>query len=198
VASPLGPVLLASSPAGLVALDFAEARLHLLLQRRFGDFVLKPGGAYAAEVTAYFAGRFGELDAVPLDLGGTPFQREVWSALRRIPLGQTRSYAQLAAELGNPRASRAVGLANALNPISLAIPCHRLVGSSGKLTGYAGGLERKAWLLRHEGAIKRADLARADAADPGAARPWVQDLLTMTAAGTEKSSASWGWGGSKW
>ena len=153
VSSPLGPVLLVSSQSGLVALDFDESRLHLLLRRRFFDFRLEPGGSFAGAVTAYFYGSFRELSQAPLDLGGTPFQRREWSALREIPVGQTRSYAQLAALLGNPKASRAVGLANALNPISLAIPCHRLVGSSGKLTGYAGGLERKAWLLRHEGAI---------------------------------------------
>ena len=84
--------------------------------------------------------------------GGTPFQQTVWSALREIPVGTTRTYAQLAASIGRPSAPRAVGLANGQNPVSIVIPCHRLIGSSGALTGYAGGLERKRWLLRHEGA----------------------------------------------
>ncbi len=90
---------------------------------------------------------------VVVDTGGTEFQRRVWAELRAIPPGSTRTYGELAARLGGPNASRAVGLANSQNPLSIVVPCHRLVGSDGSLTGYAGGLARKQWLLRHEGAI---------------------------------------------
>lgn len=137
--SPLGRLLVVSSSAGLVALDFDEPELRL-----------HPGRTYSPAVHAYFEGVFEPLAQAPIDPGGTPFQGRVWSALRQIPPGQTRSYGQLAAQLGKPEAARAVGLANALNPLNLAIPCHRLVGARGQLTGYAGGLHRKAWLLDHE------------------------------------------------
>ncbi|MCB1636104.1 MAG: methylated-DNA--[protein]-cysteine S-methyltransferase, partial [Xanthomonadales bacterium] len=92
------------------------------------------------------------LDALPVRTAGTAFQREVWSALRQIPRGETRSYAQLATTIGRPSAVRAVAAANGANPISLIVPCHRVIGSDGSLTGYAGGLARKGWLLRHEAA----------------------------------------------
>jgi len=92
---------------------------------------------------------------VPVRAGGTPFQRVVWAALREIPPGRTTSYGQLAARLGRPGASRAVGLANGANPVAIAVPCHRVIGADGTLTGYGGGIERKRWLLEHE----RASLA---------------------------------------
>ena len=104
-----------------------------------------------AEVTEYFAGKR-ESFSLPLAPSGTPFQQGVWAALQRIPFGETRSYGQLAAELGNPGASRAVGRANATNPIALIIPCHRVIGSDGALTGFAFGEDIKRWLLAHEGA----------------------------------------------
>ncbi len=154
--APIGPVLLASDGSSLVALDFGmpEERLHGLLHARFGQGVaLKeaddPQG-FASAVRAYFAGRLDALDQLPADGGGSPFQRRVWAALREIPAGQTRSYGQVAARIGKPGAARAVGLANSLNPVSLAVPCHRVIGSTGALTGYGGGLERKRWLLAHE------------------------------------------------
>ena len=103
----------------------------------------------------YFDGRLDAIDDLPVDPGGTPFQRRVWSALRRLPCGATRSYGALAAGLGKPAASRAVGLANGANPIAIVIPCHRVIGSDGALTGYAGGIARKRWLLEHEGALPR-------------------------------------------
>ena len=84
--------------------------------------------------------------------GGTAFQKAVWAALRAIPAGETRSYSQLAAAIGSPKAVRAAGLANGQNPIAVVVPCHRVIGANGTLTGYAGGLERKRWLLAHEGA----------------------------------------------
>jgi methylated-DNA-[protein]-cysteine S-methyltransferase len=103
------------------------------------------------QLREYFAGQRTSFD-LPLDVAGTPFQRQVWNALRTIPFGETRSYADIAKQIGNPRAVRAVGAANGRNPVSIVAPCHRVVGSTGKLTGFAGGLEAKARLLAHEGA----------------------------------------------
>ena len=103
-------------------------------------------------LTAYFAGEIGAIDALPVDLRGTAFQRAVWTALRRIAPGTTITYSALAARAGRPAAVRAAGHANGRNPVSIVVPCHRVVGSDGSLTGYGGGLERKRWLLAHEGA----------------------------------------------
>lgn len=99
----------------------------------------------------YFAGDLAAIDTLPVATAGTEFQRTVWQMLRTIPCGQIMTYGQMAAQLGNPGASRAVGLANGSNPISIVVPCHRVIGSNGTLTGYAGGVERKKWLLMHEG-----------------------------------------------
>ena len=101
------------------------------------------------ELAEYFAGKR-KTFSVPLDMRGTSFQKNVWHALLAIPFGETRSYGQLAKQLGSPQAMRAVGAANGRNPISIVVPCHRVIGSSGKLTGFAGGLETKAWLLTLE------------------------------------------------
>ena len=153
---PIGPLLLVSDGRCLVALDFGapEDRLLGLLRARFGpDAALAeaedPQG-FAAALRGYLDGRLDALDALPIDGGGSPFQRRVWAALRGIPPGQTRSYGAVAAGLGRPGAARAVGLANGANPISLVVPCHRVVGGAGALTGYAGGIDRKRWLLDHE------------------------------------------------
>jgi methylated-DNA-[protein]-cysteine S-methyltransferase len=154
--APIGPIHFISDESGLVALDFGapEDRLFTLLRARFGaDVSVNERGDpldVASTLDAYFEGRFDPLDAVPVDGGGTPFQRRVWDALRDIPAGETRSYGQLAAGFGKPNGARAVGLANSLNPINLAVPCHRVIGSAGALTGYGGGIERKRWLLAHE------------------------------------------------
>ena len=113
-----------------------------------------PGGC-ASAVDAYFQGEFAIIDSLSVDVGGTPFQRVVWRALRAIPAGRTMSYAELARHIGRPSAVRAVGRANGANPISVVVPCHRLVGTNGSLTGYGGGLERKRWLLAHEAAAVR-------------------------------------------
>ena len=127
-----------------------------ILTRRFEDIVLRheanPLGV-SEKVRAYLAGDLYSLDGIAVDPGGTEFQQTVWSALRKIPVGTTRTYGQLAASIGRPTASRAVGLANSLNPVAIVIPCHRVIGSHASLTGYAGGLPRKQWLLRHEGAL---------------------------------------------
>jgi methylated-DNA-[protein]-cysteine S-methyltransferase len=107
---------------------------------------------FTSRVRAYFAGEIRALEGLPADGGGTAFQRRVWAELRRIAPGETRSYGEVAARVGAPRASRAVGVANARNPVALAVPCHRVIGADGSLTGYAAGVERKRWLLAHEGA----------------------------------------------
>jgi len=99
----------------------------------------------------YFDGDLAVLDTIPVELNGTAFQKQVWQALRRIPSGSTISYAELARRIGNPSAIRAVGTANGANPVAVIVPCHRVIGSDGGLTGYGGGLDRKQWLLTHEG-----------------------------------------------
>ncbi len=157
IASPVGEVLLVVDDEGAVrALDFAdyEARMLRLLQRHYGPVTLTPGRApeaVRAALDAYFGGDARALDGLIVKTGGTAFQRAVWAALRTIPAGETRSYGQLAAAIGKPAAVRAVGLANGANPVGVIVPCHRVVGANGTLTGYAGGLERKRWLLAHEG-----------------------------------------------
>jgi methylated-DNA-[protein]-cysteine S-methyltransferase len=106
-------------------------------------------------LTRYFGGEVAALDTVPVELNGTPFQKSVWQALRRIPGGTTISYSELAKRIGDPAAVRAVGTANGANPVAVIVPCHRVIGSNGKLTGYGGGLDRKQWLLEHEGIVSR-------------------------------------------
>jgi O-6-methylguanine DNA methyltransferase len=100
---------------------------------------------------AYFDGDLGAIDTLPVETGGTELQRSVWAALRAIPAGETRSYGALAAQIARPTAARAVGHANGANPVGVVVPCHRVIGADGSLTGYAGGIERKRWLLAHEG-----------------------------------------------
>ncbi|HYC73302.1 methylated-DNA--[protein]-cysteine S-methyltransferase [Brevundimonas sp.] len=160
VATPVGEVLLVTDAGGAVrALDFSdyEARMLRLLRRHCGaDPVLVEGrgpDGIRRAVEAYFSGDVRALDGVVVKTGGTAFQRAVWDALRAIPAGETRSYGQLAAAIGSPRAVRAAGLANGQNPVAVIVPCHRVIGANGTLTGYAGGLERKRWLLSHEGAV---------------------------------------------
>ena len=158
IATPTGEVLLITDAEGTVrALDFAgyEDRMMRLLRRHWGETTLVEGRATAtvrAAVEAYFNGDLTALDGLAVKTGGTPFQRAVWAALRAIPHGETRTYGQLAAAIGSPRAVRAAGLANGQNPIAVIVPCHRVIGANGALTGYAGGIERKRWLLDHEGA----------------------------------------------
>ena len=157
IATPLGEVLLVVDADGAVrALDFAdyEARMMRLLGRHSPGFTLGEGRApdiVRRAVEAYFAGDVRALDRITVKTGGTEFQRTVWAALRAIPPGETRSYGQLAAAIGSPKAVRAAGLANGQNPVAVIVPCHRVIGANGRLTGYAGGLDRKRWLLAHEG-----------------------------------------------
>jgi methylated-DNA-[protein]-cysteine S-methyltransferase len=168
-ASPVGELILASSLGKLVHLDFAgnDERLRTILSRRFRRIDWRESGAMPALVIrwldAYFSGEVQALPLADIEMIGTDFQKQVWRALIAIPCGECRSYSGLAAVLGHPKAVRAVARANALNPVSILVPCHRVIGLDGKLTGYAGGLDRKRWLLEHEAGIRLADL-RADRA----------------------------------
>jgi methylated-DNA-[protein]-cysteine S-methyltransferase len=155
--TPIGTALLVTNADGaLCALDWIdyESRLTTLLRRYYGSAELIDAAAPKKMRTAlarYFAGELAQLDAITCHIPGTPFQNKVWTALRTIPVGTTLSYGTLAAQLGVPTATRAVGHANGANPLSVVVPCHRLIGANGSLTGYGGGLERKRWLLAHEG-----------------------------------------------
>lgn len=157
--SPLGPLLLLGDGVSLAGVHFAG---HEHTSRTGESWVEDPGrlAPAARQLAEYFAGRRSAFD-LRLDLRGTPFQLRVWEALLRIPFGKTRSYRDLALELGRPGASRAVGGAVGSNPISIIVPCHRVIGAGGHLVGYGWGLERKRWLLAHEGALP----------EPGAAPP---------------------------
>jgi methylated-DNA-[protein]-cysteine S-methyltransferase len=155
IASPLGRVAIAARAGRLCALEFGSARLERRLAARYPGVPRRrardPFGL-SGKIRAYLAGDLAAVDRIPVETGGTVFQQRVWRALRRIPAGRTMTYGALARALGRGEAARAVGLANGRNPISMVLPCHRLVGGDGSLTGYGGGLWRKRWLLRHEAA----------------------------------------------
>lgn len=146
--SPYGPLTLVAEDGVLCGLYMTDQR-HRPPQESFGTPFDEPFGEAEEQLEAYFAGELKEF-TLELRLHGTPFQRTVWDRLRRIPYGETRGYGELADALGNPKASRAVGLANGKNPIGIIVPCHRVVGANGSLTGYGGGLERKQRLLDFE------------------------------------------------
>jgi methylated-DNA-[protein]-cysteine S-methyltransferase len=155
--SPVGRILFASDGEAVTMLDFAgcEERMQTLLAKRFRKPEFKRGSDplnMKRQLADYFDGHVHALDETPANTGGTPFQELVWKMLREIPVGHTWSYGQLAAKIGRPQAARAVGHANSLNPVAIIVPCHRVIGASSSLVGYGGGLERKEWLLRHEGA----------------------------------------------
>jgi methylated-DNA-[protein]-cysteine S-methyltransferase len=155
----IGAIRAATRDGVLCALAFSDRwdPLASRLSRRFGTIELRaardPGGV-ATALRRYLDGDAAAIDALPVDPGGTPFQQRVWRALRDIPYGTTISYGELARRIGEPAAVRAVGAANGANPISIVVPCHRVIGSDGGLTGYGGGLPRKRWLL----ALERAEL----------------------------------------
>ncbi len=155
--TPIGIALLVTDEEGVLrALDWEdyEHRMRELLRLHYGAFGLSARAApkdMREALSGYFAGDLARLAAVKWRVAGTPFQRKVWTALPTIPVGTTLSYGGLAARLDMPRAVRAVGHANGANPISVVLPCHRLIGADGALVKYGGGLERKRWLLRHEG-----------------------------------------------
>jgi methylated-DNA-[protein]-cysteine S-methyltransferase len=156
--TPTGEMLVVTDEAGLLrAADWEThlERFQRLLGRHYGaDITLTekagPPSKAAQALTAYFAGDLTAIDTIETATAGTDFQREVWAALRTIPKGETLSYGQLAARIGRDRAVRAVGLANGQNPVAIVVPCHRVIGANGSLTGYGGGMERKSWLLDHE------------------------------------------------
>ena len=159
--TPIGIMLLVfDDQERLRALDWLdhEARFLSLLKRHYGqrnrDFAIVEANLPASlrvPMERYFGGDLGAIEMIPVHCHGSEFQKTVWHELRRIPAGRTISYGQLAARIGNPKAMRAVGLANGANPISIFVPCHRVIGANGTLTGYGGGLARKQWLLAHEG-----------------------------------------------
>jgi methylated-DNA-[protein]-cysteine S-methyltransferase len=160
VSSPVGEVIAVARGESLVSLVFEDHWLAELvrLERRFGPVRFDSAGrgdrAFAEKLTrslrAYVDGAVSSLDALAVDVEGTPFQMRVWKALRTIPAGETISYAELARRAGAPAAVRAAGNANGKNPVSLAIPCHRVIHADGSIGGYGGGIERKRWLLEHE------------------------------------------------
>ena len=173
--TPIGKMLALASDAGLCALEFTtvrgggsgEARLTRLnarLARWFPpheivDRETRTLRQTRAWLSGYFAGATAEVGDLPLDMRGAPFEQRVWNALRGIPPGETTSYGAIAAALRSPGASRAVGAANGANPVSIIVPCHRVIGASGSLTGYGGGLDRKTWLIDHERRWRRAPQA---------------------------------------
>ena len=154
--TPLGNAILIANENGALCLHCWEdsaATWRQLFHRRHGNAELvarrDPFG-HAAALERYFGGAITALDTIPVAFTGTPFQKKVWNALRTITPGTTLSYGALARRIGEPTAVRAVGLANGSNPIGVVVPCHRVIGSNGSLTGYGGGLPRKRWLLEHE------------------------------------------------
>jgi methylated-DNA-[protein]-cysteine S-methyltransferase len=156
--SPIGEVILGTDESGLLrVVDFSdyEARMMTLLERQYGKGVValeksqKKSDA-ARALARYFEGDLKAIEGVKTATGGTEFQKKVWKALRAIPAGRTTSYGALAKKLNMPDAPRAVGLANGANPIAIIVPCHRVIGADGSLTGYGGGMKRKEWLLAHE------------------------------------------------
>jgi methylated-DNA-[protein]-cysteine S-methyltransferase len=171
IGSPLGDLLVVTDADQRVrALDFAdhEARLHRGLREHYGTYELIEAPmppVIAAALARYFSGDLGALDSIETATGGSQLQRRVWTALRQIPAGETMSYGELARSLGfdDPRAAIDVGAANGANPVSLIVPCHRVIGSNGDLKGYAGGVHRKRWLLLHEGVHVRTAIRKAEA-----------------------------------
>lgn len=158
IPTPIGDMMLVADDDGNLRLAYfaeQEDEVRRTLRRQYGEhgFSLEPARnphGLSGIITRYFAGDVEAINSIPVHPAGTPFQLEVWSALRRIPCGATTSYGKLAERIGRPAAVRAVGLANGANPIAVVVPCHRVIGSNGSLTGYGGGIERKRWLLDHE------------------------------------------------
>ena len=158
IPTPIGSLMIAADRQGNLRVALFtedEAVVSRRLQLHYGTtgFALHltrdPHGLSTA-ISQYFGGELDAIDALPIATGGTPFQRKVWQELRNIPCGATTSYGDLALRIGHPTAVRAVGAANGDNPIAVVVPCHRVIGANGSLTGYGGGLERKRWLLDHE------------------------------------------------
>jgi methylated-DNA-[protein]-cysteine S-methyltransferase len=169
VESPIGRLMLTSDGTALTGLYMNLYRNKPSKLPGVGDdwiqnATIDPLPAAARQLKEYFAGKRREFD-LPLRMEGTEFQQRVWRELTKIPFGETRSYGQLAKRLNNPNGSRAVGLANGRNPIAVIVPCHRVIGADGSLTGFGGGLDRKEWLLTHEGQPVTREMAFGDAMD---------------------------------
>jgi methylated-DNA-[protein]-cysteine S-methyltransferase len=156
--SPIGPLTIAARDERVCALRFGDEQQALTAALKHRDPSLDiaknrdPGGAVGA-LRSYFSGKIDALDDIAVDMDGTAFQKQVWAALRTVRAGRTASYMDIARAIGMPSAVRAVGAANGANPVAVIVPCHRIIGSSGSLTGYGGGLPRKRWLLEHEGVL---------------------------------------------
>ncbi len=168
IETPIGAITIVARGDALVGAEFTDgldrsAWLRRRLGQWFGECGFRdrkdPAGA-SARLRAYFAGDLAALRGQPVEMHGTDFQRRVWEALREIPAGCTESYGALARRIGAPTAIRAVGAANGSNPVGIFVPCHRVIAANGSLHGYGGGLDRKAWLLRHEGATFRDEAGR--------------------------------------
>jgi methylated-DNA-[protein]-cysteine S-methyltransferase len=158
ISTPIGDMVLVARDGILLLLEFDDAkdRVSREMRGRFGDVVLQPAAnpfGFSTIMQDYFAGNITAIDNLPTDGGGTVFEQQVWLELRKIPSGTTKSYGEIAWQLGDVNLSRAVGTANGRNPIAIVVPCHRVIGADGSMTGYGGGLRRKEWLLRHEGAL---------------------------------------------
>jgi len=158
IETPLGPMVLMAKDGVILLLEFEDAsdRVARQMKARFGDIDLQPASnpfGLSDRIRAYFAGDMQAIENLLTDGGGTEFEQRVWAELRKIPVGTTVSYGSIARKLGDIQHSRAVGTANGKNPISIVVPCHRVIGADGSMTGYGGGLKRKEWLLKHEGAL---------------------------------------------
>lgn len=158
ITSPIGRLSIAARDGRLCLLHFGGESAHVrrTLERWYPGQAIERHSDPAGTATAlrrYFGGEISALDGIEVELNGTPFQRRVWEALRNIRAGSTCSYSDLARTIGAQSAVRAVGTANGANPVAIVVPCHRVIGADGSLTGYGGGLERKRWLLQHEGAL---------------------------------------------
>lgn len=156
VHTPIDSLTLAARNGRLCLLHFGakELPIRAVLQRWYPGETIEhrpdPAGA-ATALAKYFSGDLDAVERIEVEMNGTPFQQRVWAALRTVRAGTTASYSEIASQIGSPLAVRAVGAANGANPIAVVVPCHRIIGSNGTLTGYGGGLKRKEWLLRHEG-----------------------------------------------
>ena len=158
IETPIGPMVLVAHDGVILLLEFEDASDRVLRQMkaRFGDIDLQAASnpfGLSDRIRAYFAGELYAIENLLTDGGGTEFEQRVWAELRKIPVGTTVSYGSIARKLGDVQHSRAVGTANGKNPIAIVVPCHRVIGADGSMTGYGGGLKRKEWLLRHEGAL---------------------------------------------